>query len=153
MFKKTPTQKAVDLEKTGDRHTAKNQWHKAYACYHRAMELDNSRTHLLDKLLKTLDEMKEDWTEEHFVHSVHWQMLKQEAQDPTFRRIHARAEPEFKEIIELAKKMLSADLPGQETEFAEKIVAHGELALYPLIDLLLTFKEMSRSSPSGKNHE
>jgi hypothetical protein len=141
MFKKNPQQKAETLEKKGDRLARQNKWLAAYGCYHEAIELDERRHHLYEKLLKTLDEMKEVWTEEHFAHSVHWQMKLKEIEDPAFRRIHARHEPEFHEVIKLIKKMLAAKSTQEETEHVERIVARGTEALYPLIDMLLAFKE------------
>lgn len=144
MFKKKPQQKAEALEKKGDLLAKQNKWLAAYGCYHEAVELDESRTHLYGKLLETMDEMKEEWTEEHFAHSVHWQMKLQESGDPTFKRIHARNEPEFHKVVQIIKKMMTAKSQKEETETVEQIVAQGTEALYPLIDMLLAFKEIGK---------
>lgn len=145
MFKKSPKQKAEALEKKGDRLAQKKQWLAAYGCYHEAVELDESQLHLYGKLLKSLDEMKDDWTEEHFAHSVHWQMKLKEIEDPKFKLIHARNEPEFQEIIAIIKKLLNASSEKEETALVEKIVSYGSLANYPLIDMLLAFKGVKKN--------
>lgn len=144
MFKKTPKQKADSLEARGEKLLSQKQWQKAYSCFHEAIEIDDTRVRLYDKLLNLLDSMKENWTEEHFAHSVHWQMKKQEHEDPKFRRINARAEPEFQQVMSLIKNMMETKTESKETECVEKIAGFGPDAVYPLIDMLLAFKEAGK---------
>ena len=152
-FKKSPNEKANDLEQKGDRLLAKGNFAKAYQCYHQAVELDESRSHLFDKLIQILEDNQDEWDEEHFAHSVHWQMQKQEAEDPTFKRIHARNDPEHQIITSLIKNMLSAKTQKEETEFIEEIAEFQGLATYPLIDFILAFKEISSKPKTSKQND
>lgn len=142
--KKSPQEKARWLEKKGDLCFAKGKFHKAYHFYHEAVELDETLTPLYDKLIALLKEQQEDWQEEHFAHSLFWEMRKKEIQDPTFKRIHARSEPESQAITKLVKKMLEAPSQEEETKCIEEVAAYGPQALYPLLDFILAFKEAGK---------
>lgn len=148
MFKKTLTLEADTLEQNGHRLLKQKKWGEAYAQLHEAIEADPTRTHLYDTLIHTLNNMKEDWTEEHFAHSVHWQMKKQEIENPALKLVHARSEPEFAKVMECIKQMLSAKSAANETECIEKIIAFGTDALYPLVDMLLAFKQAGKKQPT-----
>lgn len=144
MFKKNPKLEADALEQKGHKFLKQKKWEQAYSHLHEAIELDPTRTHLYDTLIDALNNMKDDWTEEHFAHSVHWQMKKQELENPALKRVHARSEPEFTRVMECIKQMLSAKSEVSETECIEKIIAFGTDALYPLVDMLLAFKQAGK---------
>ena len=61
--KKSPQEKAKWLEKKGDLYFAKGKFHRAYHCYHEAVELDDTLIPLYDKLIDLLKEQQEDWQE------------------------------------------------------------------------------------------
>lgn len=127
---------------------AKKDFRKAYTYYKKAAYFDNSRASLYEKLIKVMDDFKDDWSENDFVENIYWAMQLKELQDPTFKRIHFRSEPEFKEVTELIQKMLKATNQADETKAVEAIVGFSDKAIYPLIEFLLTFKNIN---PSKKN--
>lgn len=143
--KKTNADRAKVLEAKGDRLSKKGKLQKAYDCYHKAAQLAESKE-LYEKLIALLNDLKNEWTEEHFSHSLFWEMRKQELEDPIFKRINARSEPEFQAILDTIKKMMGAMNTAEETQCVEKIVSFGNEALYPLIDMLLAFKQAGKKS-------
>jgi hypothetical protein len=141
-----PKDKAFKHEAQGDKHRAKKNFKKAVDSYRKAIEVNDAREALYDKLLTVMEEFSEAWTEEDFALNVYCTMRKQELADPTFKRIHARAEPQAAQVADLVKKMLSAKSQDEETKYVEAIAEYGELAVYPLIDFILLFKEMGKKS-------
>lgn len=147
-FKSDPTAKAAKFELKGDRLASKGKYKKARQAYEKALACDWSRLSVYKKLISLLDAHKDDFSEEDFAYSVYWAMQIQEIEDPTFKRIHARQEPEFQEVIKLIQKMMQAKEQNEETKIVEDIASYGESAVYPLIDFLLTFKEIGRQQKS-----
>lgn len=136
--------KARKLEDKGDLYKSRNKHQKAFAAYQKALDLDDTRLELYDKLIKLHEEYNDNWTEDDFAYNLHLTMKKQEVVNPIFRRINARQDPEFKEVRRLIKKMLDAKTDEEETKFVEEIVAYEFDALYPLIDFILSFKELGK---------
>jgi hypothetical protein len=141
-----PKDKSFKNELKGDQWRSKGNAKKALDAYRKALKDDDSRVSLYDKLLSLLDENKGEWSEEEFADSVYFTMKRQELLDPTFKRIHARAEPDFVEVTQLIKKMFTANEQAIETECVEKIASYGETAVYPLLDFLLTFKNLGKKA-------
>lgn len=129
--------KAFVLENKGDAYFAKNKFKKALDCYEEALELNETRVELYDKLIKLHEAATDTWTEEDFSYNLALTMKKQELVDPTLKRIHARSEPNFREITHLIQKMLKASDTQTQTDYVEAIVAYETEALYPLIDMML----------------
>lgn len=141
-----PKDKSFKNELKGDEWRAKGNLKKALEAYRKALADDATRVALYDKLLSLLDDNKGAWSEEDFADSVYLTMKRQELLDPTFKRIHARSEPDFAEITKLIKKMFAADCQAAETDCVEKIAAYGDAAVYPLLDFLIAFKELSQKA-------
>ena len=149
--KKSQEETIKDLIKKGNKAFDDEDFQKSYDFYHEAVELDENRIELYDRLIEILKMHEDDWTEEHFAHSMHWEMKKQEIKDPKFKRIHAREEESFKAVSNLIKNAFSAKDTKKETEFVEEIVKYGPEAIYPLIDFILIFKEVGQNKK--KNEE
>lgn len=132
------------LEHKGDQLAQKGKLEKAIQCYEQALELDLKRVELYDKLLSLHEKLIDHWEEEDFAYNLELTMRKQEILDPAYKRIHARLNPEFKNTIDKIKLMLSASSSEIETRYVEEIVGLGNQALYPLIDFLLSFKEIGK---------
>lgn len=139
-----PKNKSFKNELKGDQWRARGNSKKALEAYRKALEDDDSRVALYDKLLSLLDENKGTWSEEEFTDSVYFTMKRQELLDPTFKRIHARSDPDFAEVTKLIKKLFAANEQALETDCVEKIASYGEGAVYPLLDFLLTFKDLGK---------
>lgn len=136
--------KAKKLEDKGDLYRRRNQHQKAFKAYQQALDLDESRLTLYDKIISLHKEYSQNWTEEDFAYNLWLTMKRQEIENPVFKRIHARSDPEFKEVRQLITKMLKAKTDNEETKIVEKIAAFGQHAIYPLIDFILGFKQISR---------
>lgn len=136
--------KSLSLELKGDTHVQKGKQQKAHECYQQALDLNPERVELYDKLLASHNASKDKWTEEDFVFNLELTMKKQELLDPTFKRVHARHEPEFREIAQLIKKMILEKDATRETRIVEEIISYGVNALYPLIDALLAIKQLPK---------
>lgn len=150
MLFKTPKEKSLKHEKEGDRHRDKGSHRKAIASYRKALDFDEMNIVLLEKLTAALDACKEAWTEADFADSMTWTMRRQELVDPVFKRINARGTPEYKEAATFIKTMLTAKTRDDETAAVESLVALGADALYPLVDYLLTFKDVGRNPVKPK---
>lgn len=131
-------------ELKGDEFLKKNQDKKAFEAYKKALELDDTRLDLYDKVTKLHEKYSDNWDNADFAYNLFLTMKKQEIVDPTFKRIHASQEPESKEISEEIKKMFHAKTREIETNHVEKVVSYGAPALYPLINFLLGLKELAQ---------
>lgn len=141
-----PKDKAFRLELKADKLESKGKFRKALTLYLEALEILPERIELYDKALAVMEEEKEQWSEEDFTLNVFLTMQKQEILDPTFKRIHARAEYEFKEVTALIKKLMKAKDTKEETQIVEEIYNYGEHSLYPLMDFLLSLKEAGKNA-------
>ncbi len=149
--KRDDTGKSLTLEYKADKLFAKNDFRKAYLNYKKAACLNETRGEVFEKLLNTMEQFKEQWSEEDFVENIYWTMKLKELKDPTFKRLHFRTEPEFETVTSLIQSMLKAQDQNAETEAVEAIVAHGDKALYPLIDYLITFKNLAKQNAKAKS--
>jgi hypothetical protein len=150
MIFSSPKEKSLKHELDGDRHRAKKNHKKALAAYRKALDLDEARAALYDKLIDALNEMSDEWTEADFADSVSWAMKRQELLDPAFKRVNARSTPEYRETSSLVRKLLTAKSRAEETELVEAIADYGQAAVYPLIDFLMTFKEIGEHQSKAK---
>lgn len=150
MIFSSPKEKSLKHEKEGDRHRDKGSHRKAITSYRKALDFDEMSVVLLEKLVATLDACKEAWTEDDFADSMTWTMQRQELLDPAFKRINARSTPEYKEAATFIKNMLTAKSREDETAAVESLVTLGADALYPLVDYLLTFKDVGRNPVKPK---
>lgn len=132
------------LENKGDTLVKKDKFKKAFECYEAALLLDENRIELYDKIIALHEKLIDKWSEEDFAYNLELTMRKQEIVDPTFKRLNSRHKPEYKNVLNIIKKMLAAQNAENETVQVEEIVACGEDALYPLIDFILGFKEIGK---------
>ncbi len=146
-----PEIKSQHFENIGDALVHKKDFRKAYLNYKKSVFYDASRLALYEKLIKVMDDCKDNWSEEDFVENIYWAMQLKELQDPTFKRLHFRSEPEFQAVTQLIQKMLKAPNTEEETQAVEAIVAYSDKALYPLIEFLLHFIKTPHSK-TGKPH-
>ena len=152
MFNKSnDVSKSLTLEYKADKLFAKSDFRKAYLNYKKAACLNENRLELFEKLLNTMEQFKDHWSEEDFVENIYWALKLKELKDPTFKRLHFRSEPEFETVTNLIQSMLKAQDQNTETAAVEAIVAHGEKALYPLIDYLITFKNLAKQNAKAKS--
>lgn len=143
-IKSMPNTKLEKLIQKGDKAANKGKHKKALKHYRKAQELDPEHIPVYDRLIETHKKIEREWTDEDFALSLAWTMQKQELEDPRLKLIHAKLEPEWKEVSTLIQKMLSAEDEESETAAIEQISSYGNDALYPLIDALLMFKEIGR---------
>jgi hypothetical protein len=151
MIFSSPKEKSLKFELEGDRHCAKKKHKKALVSYRKALDLDDARAALYDKLIIALNETQDAWTEGDFADSVLWAMRRQELVDPAFKRVNARSTPEYREASALVRKLLTSKTRSEETELVETLRDYGEAAVYPLIDFLLTFKEIGEHQTKAKS--
>jgi hypothetical protein len=142
--------KARVLEVKGDKFVQKNKDEKAFECYQQALELDENRLELYDKLQDLHSKYSDGWDEDDFAYSVYITMKKQEVVDPTFKRIHAQSSPEYHDTLKIIKKMIHAKTRATETKYVEEIFALGEDAIYPLIDHVLSIKSLGEKIQAKK---
>lgn len=143
--------KARILENKGDQFQDKGKMQKAFDHYQKALELDPQRIELYDKLIDLHKLYVDDWTEDDFAYNVYLTMQKQEVLDPTFKRLHAQHEPEYKDVSKLIRKLLDAKTSKTETKYVEAIKEYGDHAIYPLIDILLGFKQVTQGKAKKKS--
>lgn len=148
---KDPKNKARVLELKGDKALSKNKNRKALQFYDQALEYDDQRLELYDKIISTHKLFEDEWEESDFAYNLALTMKKQEVEDPTFKRLHARHEPEYKDVAVLIKDLLEAKEAGTETEAIEKIREYEGHAVYPLIDAILGFKEFGKIKKKEKS--
>lgn len=148
-----PEIKSLHFENLADALSQQKKFRKAYLNYKKSVFYDSSRPTLFEKLIKVMDDFKDNWSEEDFVENISWAMHLKELQDPTFKRLHFRNEPEFQAVTQLIQKMLKAHNTEDETQAVEAIVAHGDKALYPLIEFLLHFIKTPHSKIGKSNAE
>lgn len=149
----TDDAKAAHHKAKGDSFLARGLARKAYESYKNAAGYADLSEDLAGKLISSMEAIKDDWSEEDFVEHIYWTMRQQELVDPTFKRIHFRAEPEFQEVTKLIQAMLQAKTSDEETQNVEAIVDYGELAIYPLIEYILTFKNITKHVKEQKNKD
>lgn len=148
---KNKNPKKAGLEELkGDKFLEKGHDKKAFEAYKKSLDLDETRVGIYDKLIALHNKYSDNWNEKDFAYNVWLGMKKQEILDPAFRRIHARAEPEFQKITTLIKNMFNAESSVAETRIAEEIVVKGPGALYPLIDYILGFKNLRKLAKNIK---
>lgn len=146
-----PELKSLHFESVADTLSRQKNFRKAYLNYKKSVFYDATRPALFEKLIKVMDDFKGDWSEDDFVENIYWTMQLKELQDPLFKRLHFRSEPEFQAVTQLIQQMLKAKSTADETRAVEAIVAYSDKALYPLIDFLLHFIKAPHSK-SEKNH-
>lgn len=146
-----PKSKARVLELKGDKALSKNKTRKALKYYDDALEYDLTRLELYDKIIDTHKLFQDEWDESDFAYNLAITMKKQEVEDPTFKRLHARHEPEYKEVAVLIKNLLDAKDSAEETQAVEKIREFDGDAVYPLIDAVLGFKEFGKIKKKEKS--
>lgn len=142
IFKKSDHEKALLFEEKGDRFLEKKNYKKALFHFKKSQEFLPDSIGIYDKLIETHKNLESEWSEEDMALSVAWTMKKMELENPKFKRIHAQSEEEWKEVIEKVKQILSSKTEEEETAHIEDIVSYGEKAIYPLIDFILSFKNL-----------
>lgn len=142
--------KAKAEELKGDKLLKQGKAKKAFECYKKALDLDENRLEIYDKLISLHGKYTDNWNEKDFAYNIWLGMKKQEILDPAFKRIHARAETSFQKISGLIKDMFNTESDPEETRFVEEIVSHRLDALYPLIDYILGLKNLRRLTKNLK---
>ncbi|HBF12725.1 MAG TPA: hypothetical protein DDW49_04955 [Deltaproteobacteria bacterium] len=128
--------------KKGDKHFSKGEFDKAYIHYRQAHSAKPT-PETLDKLITSHKQKEAKWTEEDFLENLTLTMQKQEMENPSIKRVHARFDEDFKKVTELIKKILIQN--DEEAEITlNEIVAYGEKALYPLLDFIVAIKKKTK---------
>lgn len=131
-------------EYNGDQYFNREKFKKAMNCYRKAVGLDPEHLPLYEKLIQTQTKLGKELNDEEFAESLGWTMKKQELENPGMKRVHAQLEPEWNEIVELIKQMMNETDEMKETHWVEKIADYGTLSVYPLIEILLSFKKLGK---------
>ncbi|MDO8519508.1 MAG: hypothetical protein Q7T11_05035 [Deltaproteobacteria bacterium] len=79
--------KRQSAEQKGDAQFRKKKFREALKHYRKAATRKPNEPVLYGKLVKTLDQIKGDWTEKEFAESLDWTMKEQELKHPEARRI------------------------------------------------------------------
>ena len=140
--------KAFALELKGDQSLNKKQNSKAQDFYLEALKFNPDRIELYDKLIALQESSQAQWQADDFTLHVTLTMRRQEILNPMFKRINARALPEFEEIKSILLEILRTHDTEKETELVEKIIEYGDLALYPLLDFIISLKEEPQEKKS-----
>jgi hypothetical protein len=142
--------KAQTAEKKGDAHAQKGAHKKAVEHYKKAVEQTPDNLSLYDKLISSHKQIEAEWTDEDFTLSLEWTMKKQELENPGIKRIHARLSEEGREISKIVGQLMQAPNDDLEAQAMERIAAYGTKAVYPLLDVILTFKEIQKKIAGQK---
>lgn len=141
------TDRAQNLEAKGDRLRKKKSYQQALEAYRQAQTLNPLRVELYDKLIECHGHVADQFNDQDFAETLSWTMQKQELEHPRLKRVHAHFAPEWKDVSGLIHKMILSADDAQVDDLVEKIVAYGEKALYPLVDLVLRLKSMGKKGP------
>lgn len=138
--------KAARFEEKGDKAARKGKFGKALEAYRKSRELNPDNPAIYDKLIETHQKVKETWNDSDFAESLLWTMKRQELANPGLKRVHAQLEPDWKEMVQVIRAMMQIADEKTETELVEKIASFGGRAVYPLIEVLLSFKKLMKGS-------
>jgi tetratricopeptide (TPR) repeat protein len=148
MFKNKPNpEKALKLEKKGDKLLEKGKFRKALAQYQKSEALNPERKEIYEKMNKALSGFEHEWSEEDFSNSMGWAMKLQELQNPQMKRVHEKFSAEYHEVQKLVQRLMVAVDAELELQLVEKIIAYGDKAHLPVLDYLLSIKALA-SRPS-----
>lgn len=150
VIKKKNKIKLQQNEEKGDKYLKKKNFKKALQNYRKVLELDENYLPVYDKLIEAHTKIKSEWSDADFSDSLSWTMKKQELENPQVKRIHAQLEPEWKEVFKLIQQLMAAKDEKSETDCVEKIAVCRDKAVYPLIEVLLSFKKLGSRMKSEK---
>lgn len=142
--KKKGSDRAQVTEEKGDNLFHSGNYEKALEQYRLSQAADPQNSRIYDKLITTHEKVIDVWKDKDFSESLSWTMKKQELENPRLRRVHAQMEPEWKEVSGLIQQMMKDQDESSETEIIEKIVSYREMALYPLLEVLLSLKRVQK---------
>jgi tetratricopeptide (TPR) repeat protein len=146
MFRsKTPNpQKALSYEKKGDKLLEKGKTRKALIQYQKSEALDPERPEIYQKLVDTLNQLEDSWSEQDFSNSMAWTMRQQELQNPAIILEYQKLSPEYSEVQKLVQRLLLEPEEAMETQLIQEILAYGEKAPLPLLHFLISLKKSSK---------
>jgi tetratricopeptide (TPR) repeat protein len=142
IFRKKPN--PTKLLNKADKYFSQNKFKKALSYYQQANELDPDNKEIYDKMIKSHLEIKDTWTDTDFSNSLTWTMKMQELNNPSLKIVHAKMSPEWIEDSRLIRHLLLTQDASEETRIIQDILALGEKAVYPLLDLILTLKNSQK---------
>jgi len=142
--------KALVWELKGDNLLKAKKDEKAFDAYQKALDLDPERVPLYTKIIELHEKYIDNWDDQDFAYNLSLSMKRQEIENPYFKRVHARLEEDYQKILPLIKKMFEAKTIKSETKYVEEIHAKGPVAIYPLIDYLMSFKEIGKKKLEKK---
>lgn len=138
--------KAAGLETKGDKAAEKGKFEKALKAYREARDLDPDNPVLYDKLIDTHQKTKDQWDDSDFAESLLWTMKRQELANPRLKRVHAQLEPDWRDMVKTIREMMQTTDEKVETDLVEKIASFSGRAVYPLVEVLLSFKKLMKGS-------
>lgn len=144
---KNDPKKALKHEEKGDQLAAKENFREALAEYIASESLDPTRPEIYEKLIETHKRFEHEWVEQDFTDSLTWTMRKQELLNPQIRWVHETFTVEYQEVKTLIQGLLAAMDPETEVRYMEKILAHGDKAVLPLLHFALSVKSVAQNAP------
>jgi len=148
MFKsKVPNpKKALKLEKKGDLLFNKGKFQKALKKYQKSESLNPDRPEIYKKLTETFNQMDVDWTEEDFNESMTWTIRQQELENPEVRQVYEKFSTEYQAVTKLVQQLMVSPDSNTETKLKDKILTFDKEALLPLLDFLLSIKQLAQQT-------
>lgn len=149
--KKGPNpKKALKFEAKGDRLSAKGKYRKALLIYEKSQQKNPDNPDIYKKLCETLNKFEHEWTEEDFSKSMTWTMKEQELENPQMKLVHEKFTVEYMEVQKLVQKLMLAPNKELETRFINKIITYGDKAQLPVLDFLLSLKNIASQEIPGE---
>ena len=142
--------KALRLEKKGDRLHAKGKLDKALQFYEKSEKYDPERPEIYKKLIQTLEELDQEWSQEDFDRSMTWTMRQQELEHPEIKQVHEKFTDEYHAVQKLVQKLMIIPGPEEEVKIISEIISYGEKAHLPVLDFILSIKKVAQA-PVGEN--
>lgn len=135
--------KAAVLEGQGDEFKSQQKWEAAFEAYQASEEINPNNSKIYDKLIEMKAAVTPDWKEEDFTQTLSWTMKKQELENPNIKNLHETLSVEYGQIKQLIAQLLLSPEELKDVVL-NKIKAHGEKAVLPLLHTLLEIDAMAR---------
>jgi tetratricopeptide (TPR) repeat protein len=146
--KKLNPNKARKLEQKGDQFFEKGKFEKALDCFRKAEKLDPERPEIYQKLSTTLEKTAREWTQEDFEESMGWTMRQQELENPDIKWVHQKFTVEYQTVQKLLQQLMLMQNPEEEQQVITQILLFEEKAALPVLDFLLSMKNLAhRGAP------
>lgn len=119
--------------------------------YLAAEALDLKDAELYGKLISTHKKINKEWSSDDFSLSLHWEMRKQEIENPEVKATHERLSPEWQEVTERLRRLLLASDQELVDSLVEEIASFGEASVRPLLDFILLMRGATSQDDSMEN--